>query len=179
MSRRNCWLLTRVVYKSRNRQGFIIVLIIRVVDVACFMAKKFILQRLCLKCGKTKPRFSSRRRHTRLQGDWSSDVCSSDHLLGSAKLTLSSTPACLADGVGEAMPKTLTRQRSLCAKAAVNSALCCGIMIMILVNFEDGCAKHVIQASECLAMIWQEWLGRIPIFGDVLTNRCILVKFYA
>src|SRR5205807_3516185 len=27
--------------------------------------------------------FSSRRRHTRLQGDWSSDVCSSD--LGSAR----------------------------------------------------------------------------------------------
>src|SRR3989454_6653897 len=27
--------------------------------------------------------FSSRRRHTRLQGDWSSDVCSSDLLLGS------------------------------------------------------------------------------------------------
>src|ERR1022692_2946990 len=37
--------------------------------------------------------FSSRRRHTRLQGDWSSDVCSSDHrcfsrspLLGFSKL---------------------------------------------------------------------------------------------
>src|SRR5256885_7761842 len=26
--------------------------------------------------------FSSRRRHTRLQGDWSSDVCSSDLLIG-------------------------------------------------------------------------------------------------
>src|SRR5256885_13105390 len=26
--------------------------------------------------------FSSRRRHTRLQGDWSSDVCSSDLLAG-------------------------------------------------------------------------------------------------
>src|SRR5256885_6145800 len=26
--------------------------------------------------------FSSRRRHTRLQGDWSSDVCSSDLLYG-------------------------------------------------------------------------------------------------
>src|SRR5256885_6645837 len=26
--------------------------------------------------------FSSRRRHTRLQGDWSSDVCSSDHVRG-------------------------------------------------------------------------------------------------
>src|SRR5256885_15696862 len=32
--------------------------------------------------------FSSRRRHTRLQGDWSSDVCSSD--LSSDFLTLSS-----------------------------------------------------------------------------------------
>src|SRR5256885_6281568 len=30
--------------------------------------------------------FSSRRRHTRLQGDWSSDVCSSD--LGSGKSTI-------------------------------------------------------------------------------------------
>src|SRR5256885_6363401 len=28
--------------------------------------------------------FSSRRRHTRLQGDWSSDVCSSDLLLAHA-----------------------------------------------------------------------------------------------
>src|SRR5256885_13138371 len=28
--------------------------------------------------------FSSRRRHTRLQGDWSSDVCSSDLSLGMA-----------------------------------------------------------------------------------------------
>src|SRR2546426_8651622 len=27
--------------------------------------------------------FSSRRRHTRLQGDWSSDVCSSDLIRGS------------------------------------------------------------------------------------------------
>src|SRR5256885_9188916 len=29
--------------------------------------------------------FSSRRRHTRLQGDWSSDVCSSDLALGSPR----------------------------------------------------------------------------------------------
>src|SRR5256885_4710639 len=29
--------------------------------------------------------FSSRRRHTRLQGDWSSDVCSSDLLKALAK----------------------------------------------------------------------------------------------
>src|SRR5688500_20360986 len=35
--------------------------------------------------------FSSRRRHTRLQGDWSSDVCSSDLLVWSPK-------ACNKDG---------------------------------------------------------------------------------
>src|SRR5256885_12813804 len=29
--------------------------------------------------------FSSRRRHTRLQGDWSSDVCSSDLAFGSVR----------------------------------------------------------------------------------------------
>src|SRR5256885_5624894 len=29
--------------------------------------------------------FSSRRRHTRLQGDWSSDVCSSDLLPGGSR----------------------------------------------------------------------------------------------
>src|SRR5256885_8788683 len=34
--------------------------------------------------------FSSRRRHTRLQGDWSSDVCSSD-LLSESSLLRSST----------------------------------------------------------------------------------------
>src|SRR5256885_9567371 len=37
--------------------------------------------------------FSSRRRHTRLQGDWSSDVCSSDLQLELARL--------LAGGAGE------------------------------------------------------------------------------
>src|SRR5256885_8833782 len=32
--------------------------------------------------------FSSRRRHTRLQGDWSSDVCSSDLLGGGCELAM-------------------------------------------------------------------------------------------
>src|SRR3989454_4461181 len=35
--------------------------------------------------------FSSRRRHTRLQGDWSSDVCSSD-LFAVALLTIFNKP---------------------------------------------------------------------------------------
>src|SRR5256885_7648754 len=33
--------------------------------------------------------FSSRRRHTRLQGDWSSDVCSSDLLIAAGALQYS------------------------------------------------------------------------------------------
>src|SRR5256885_13320949 len=33
---------------------------------------------ISLSCGSIFFFFSSRRRHTRLQGDWSSDVCSSD-----------------------------------------------------------------------------------------------------
>src|SRR2546426_4522992 len=36
--------------------------------------------------------FSSRRRHTRLQGDWSSDVCSSDLRLLSSTPTKSEQP---------------------------------------------------------------------------------------
>src|SRR5256885_3900921 len=35
--------------------------------------------------------FSSRRRHTRLQGDWSSDVCSSDLCGGSTLFALPTT----------------------------------------------------------------------------------------
>src|ERR1039457_6216627 len=35
--------------------------------------------------------FSSRRRHTRVQGDWSSDVCSSDLLVGKIQRSVVST----------------------------------------------------------------------------------------
>src|SRR5437762_10528821 len=42
--------------------------------------------------------FSSRRRHTRYIGDWSSDVCSSD--------LSSPQPSCMQDGWGEDWPLT-------------------------------------------------------------------------
>src|SRR5256885_8818776 len=45
--------------------------------------------------------FSSRRRHTRLQGDWSSDVCSSDLRLQPEEITLE-------DNVAFASLKVLT-----------------------------------------------------------------------
>src|SRR5256885_8120025 len=59
--------------------------------------------------------FSSRRRHTRLQGDWSSDVCSSDlasppahnaFCLMSLRVTVSGEPKALcAGGEAKASPK--------------------------------------------------------------------------
>src|SRR2546426_116209 len=46
--------------------------------------------------------FSSRRRHTRLQGDWSSDVCSSDlHVAGVLLVSGSVGDDELAPGRGE------------------------------------------------------------------------------
>src|SRR5256885_4409837 len=46
--------------------------------------------------------FSSRRRHTRLQGDWSSDVCSSD---------LDNSGRSVADAVGRVVTDAPLRQR--------------------------------------------------------------------
>src|SRR6266850_2911129 len=43
--------------------------------------------------------FSSRRRHTRLQGDWSSDVCSSD--LGPRPLRMTGCSGCFSYGLTE------------------------------------------------------------------------------
>src|SRR3989454_7917243 len=45
--------------------------------------------------------FSSRRRHTRLQGDWSSDVCSSD-LNDDAIRAVSLIPAAVSEVISEA-----------------------------------------------------------------------------
>src|SRR6266566_6516860 len=46
--------------------------------------------------------FSSRRRHTRLQGDWSSDVCSSDLLeLGAYAFSSGGAAALDLDGLDE------------------------------------------------------------------------------
>src|SRR5256885_10150538 len=58
-----------------------------VVMVVIFIAFRWIhlsrpLLRVCVKLVMLLFFFSSRRRHTRLQGDWSSDVCSSDLIYG-------------------------------------------------------------------------------------------------
>src|SRR5688500_20158201 len=51
--------------------------------------------------------FSSRRRHTRLQGDWSSDVCSSDlhsQILVIPFTSSSELTKCLPSGVKDSSP---------------------------------------------------------------------------
>src|SRR5256885_2056104 len=61
--------------------------------------------------------FSSRRRHTRLQGDWSSDVCSSDLLLRGAVHSKASVQGkegapnsngCILSGMRRGAPAFLT-----------------------------------------------------------------------
>src|SRR5205807_4770429 len=61
--------------------------------------------------------FSSRRRHTRLQGDWSSDVCSSDltlvaHLEGGLPVSLHWNPDASASTGEVAVPSDLPPGRS-------------------------------------------------------------------
>src|SRR5256885_6838111 len=74
--------------------------------------------------------FSSRRRHTRLQGDWSSDVCSSD-LIRSPEMTskafaVSSATAsrifledCLMDFLNRFTTMTMTRAGGVTSKASL------------------------------------------------------------
>src|SRR5258706_479760 len=62
--------------------------------------------------------FSSRRRHTRLVSDWSSDVCSSDLTIANARLRLQ-----VGDQVAEdTLPTCLLPER-----LAYTSALCAGL----------------------------------------------------
>src|SRR5256885_5548686 len=72
--------------------------------------------------------FSSRRRHTRLQGDWSSDVCSSDLCdspVGFAADVLGSVPA-LAEPIGwaenKATPFSRMPRRPMRSMKVSNSA---------------------------------------------------------
>src|SRR5256885_3705012 len=64
--------------------------------------------------------FSSRRRHTRLQGDWSSDVCSSD-------LDSKSNPGARAVASSSAAQSGLSRQLSLLAISELSEPLSCRV----------------------------------------------------
>src|SRR2546426_9054083 len=76
--------------------------------------------------------FSSRRRHTRLQGDWSSDVCSSDLSHAAAIAALNDQLAALLDRAG---PYDLVYERySLWSLAAMEHAATAGVPGLLEVN---------------------------------------------
>src|SRR5205807_3333093 len=70
--------------------------------------------------------FSSRRRHTRLQGDWSSDVCSSDLGFGRVlELSLSEMLADIRNDLGEfgVVFDHWSSERALADSGAIDHAL--------------------------------------------------------
>src|SRR6266850_7402907 len=70
--------------------------------------------------------FSSRRRHTRLQGDWSSDVCSSDlgsfDFLGTTRQTLFTQLEPTADSAQRAKDEKERGQSSLFGFSGASAA---------------------------------------------------------
>src|SRR5256885_8235499 len=64
--------------------------------------------------------FSSRRRHTRLQGDWSSDVCSSD-LHAQLRATTSATPRARARRRRRVRAPTIRKASATTTTSAVAS----------------------------------------------------------
>src|SRR2546430_2406560 len=98
--------------------------------------------------------FSSRRRHTRFDCDWSSDVCSSDLLtLRLRKRALKADSAwALADGEGlarrflAALPFALTRAQAR-ALADAHQDLATGVPMVRLLQGDVGCGKTVVAAA--------------------------------
>src|ERR1039457_1136299 len=111
--------------------------------------------------------FSSRRRHTRLQGDWSSDVCSSDLGLSPASRQVFRNRASCVRGEQDA---TITRFRSW-------SRICC--LIRSWVSFAQvytlfsayTTLSSVLTYSTTLgtsttpAMLLPQWQTKTPIRG--------------
>src|SRR5256885_484557 len=106
--------------------------------------------------------FSSRRRHTRLQGDWSSDVCSSDLCMGDVKSQLASggTVFLTAASTGE-----IERFADICREYEVP---------YVLGESEDAAAGFTAEgAHESAAML----LVRAPFADGVTFSDARLTLF--
>src|SRR2546426_4725222 len=88
--------------------------------------------------------FSSRRRHTRLQGDWSSDVCSSDlqcEVIGVAHVLEPSIVWIMKVARGESLRLLSDLESSLllpCFKSACSASHEVGIFLGIFLVFPSG-----------------------------------------
>src|SRR6478735_245908 len=100
--------------------------------------------------------FSSRRRHTRLQGDWSSDVCSSD--LGS---TPAYRPVLDVEGWGDAQPE-LNRLSKNGQWAEMADVITDEMISTIAVHgTPEQCAAEIVRR-----------------YGDVADRVCAYFPFY-
>src|SRR3989454_4349392 len=135
--------------------------------------------------GKDSSRFffSSRRRHTRLQGDWSSDVCSSD-LAGSNQMRVTwrlaawvISAAAFAAHIGYEH----VRLRSSPATAALHasSAVAMGAFALAVAAMVHARAASGLQHSHALALVLWPGVTALPAFvvalaaaaGLALTRR--------
>src|SRR5256885_6032072 len=79
--------------------------------------------------------FSSRRRHTRLQGDWSSDVCSSDLLRGPLRLIMFRKTFSIIYTVSEEL--RLLVALFWWSPKAIPGALSCGLFGLLFYRSEE------------------------------------------
>src|SRR3989454_11852977 len=92
--------------------------------------------------------FSSRRRHTRLQGDWSSDVCSSDLVkLGLAGVTSEARADRLAGAARRAVETAVVTRLVLVAYADWRSAASLPPARVVAVAADTGAAGVLLDTA--------------------------------
>src|SRR5256885_111116 len=130
--------------------------------------------------------FSSRRRHTRLQGDWSSDVCSSDLPAGPGNVGDCAWPSCWSrcswrsygswSWCSPAQEVGRDQQQRECAAAAFGSGNGLGrARAQCIAGQQSGCQRARIDAvaglgCEPLRQLDTAYqrIGRSPAGGDVV-----------
>src|SRR6266850_6298200 len=109
--------------------------------------------------------FSSRRRHTRLQGDWSSDVCSSD---------LAALSATDLDERALRAPKVLEKEADALREALAKANPGETLVVEVAEDPEHGCQKLVVRLGHNGAMretALDHVLVTGPDFGDLKLLR--------
>src|SRR5256885_7514799 len=89
--------------------------------------------------------FSSRRRHTRLQGDWSSDVCSSDLACASTGNTSASLAAYAAQA---GLPALVLVPRGQVSLGKLGQSLAYGARTLLVRGDFDDCLRLAREAAE-------------------------------
>src|SRR2546426_2018287 len=125
--------------------------------------------------------FSSRRRHTRLQGDWSSDVCSSDLLgLMIVMLTLSASTGPTLGAQGSATLTGLVTYRGplpLPQKVTVNrDAAFCGATVTIQPLVVQATSQGVRNAVVSLSDPPEQPLDATPPPTIIKNRNCSFVS---